>query len=46
MSLYLRVKKASPPRPDRPTFPVCGYRKDYEAAGASAISVLTEPEYF
>ena len=41
------VKKASPSKgliaEDFPYFTIA---KDYEAAGASAISVLTEPEYF
>ena len=41
------VKKASPSKgliaPDFPYVPIA---KQYEAAGASAISVLTEPKYF
>jgi indole-3-glycerol phosphate synthase len=32
--------------PDTPDFPYLQIARDYEAAGAAAISVLTEPEYF
>lgn len=41
------VKKASPSKGlIAQDFPYLSIAKDYEAAGASAISVLTEPEYF
>ncbi len=41
------VKKASPSKGlIAPDFPYVQIAKDYEAAGASAVSVLTEPEYF
>lgn len=47
MSFICEVKKASPSKgliaPDFPYLQIAG---DYEAAGAAAISVLTEPEYF
>ena len=41
------VKKASPSKGlIAPDFPYVSIAKQYEAAGASAISVLTEPKYF
>lgn len=41
------VKKASPSKGIiAEEFPYLDIAKDYEAAGAAAISVLTEPEYF
>lgn len=41
------VKKASPSKGlIAEDFPYLQIAKDYEAAGAAAISVLTEPEYF
>lgn len=47
MSFICEVKKASPSKgliaPDFPYLEIAG---DYEAAGAAAISVLTEPDYF
>jgi indole-3-glycerol phosphate synthase len=58
LSFICEVKKASPSKgiiaedkPDAPgttgsRFPYLEIAKDYEAAGASAISVLTEPDYF
>ncbi|MFP3041507.1 indole-3-glycerol phosphate synthase TrpC [Treponema primitia] len=53
LSFICEVKKASPSKgiiakdtPGAPGFPYLEIAKDYEAAGASAISVLTEPEYF
>lgn len=47
MSFICEVKKASPSKGlIAPDFPYLQIAKDYEAAGASAISVLTEPEYF
>ena len=47
MSFICEVKKASPSKGlIAPDFPYVDIAKDYEAAGASAISVLTEPEYF
>ena len=47
MSFICEVKKASPSKGlIAHAFPYVDIAKDYEAAGASAISVLTEPEYF
>ncbi|GHV78918.1 indole-3-glycerol phosphate synthase [Spirochaetia bacterium] len=58
LSFICEVKKASPSKgiiaEDKPgtqgttgsRFPYLEIAKDYEAAGASAISVLTEPDYF
>lgn len=47
ISFICEVKKASPSKgiiaPDFPYLDIAG---DYETAGAAAISVLTEPEYF
>lgn len=47
MSFICEVKKASPSKGlIAPDFPYVEIARDYETAGASAISVLTEPEYF
>ena len=47
MSFICEVKKASPSKGlIAADFPYLQIAKEYEAAGASAISVLTEPEYF
>lgn len=47
LSFICEVKKASPSKGlIAPEFPYLSIAKEYEAAGASAISVLTEPEYF
>lgn len=47
MSFICEVKKASPSKGlIAPDFPYLDIAKDYEAAGAAAISCLTEPEYF
>ena len=47
MSYICEVKKASPSRGlIAPDFPYLEIAKKYEAAGASAISCLTEPFYF
>ncbi len=47
LSFICEVKKASPSKGlIAPDFPYLDIAMDYEAAGASAISVLTEPEYF
>lgn len=47
MSFICEVKKASPSKGlIAPDFPYLQIGKEYEAAGAAAISVLTEPEYF
>jgi indole-3-glycerol phosphate synthase len=47
LSFICEVKKASPSKgliaPDFPYLEIAG---DYEAAGAAAVSVLTEPEFF
>lgn len=47
MSFILEVKKASPSKGIiANSFPYIGIAKEYESAGASAISVLTEPDFF
>lgn len=47
MSFICEVKKASPSKGIiAETFPYIKIAKEYEEAGASAISVLTEPEFF
>ena len=47
MSYICEVKKASPSKGlIAPEFPYLKIAKEYEAAGASAISCLTEPYYF
>jgi indole-3-glycerol phosphate synthase len=47
LAFICEVKKASPSRGIiTPDFPYLQIARDYEAAGAAAISVLTEPEYF
>lgn len=47
MSYICEVKKASPSKGlIAPNFPYLEIAKEYEAAGASAISCLTEPFYF
>ena len=47
MSFICEVKKASPSKGlIAEDFPYLDIARDYEAAGAAAISVLTEPEYF
>lgn len=47
ISFICEVKKASPSKGlIAVDFPYLLIAKDYEAAGAAAISVLTEPEYF
>lgn len=47
LSFICEVKKASPSKGViSEDFPYLEIAKDYEAAGASAISVLTEPHYF
>ncbi len=47
MSFICEVKRASPSKGlIARDFPYLDIAKDYEAAGASAISVLTEPEWF
>ena len=47
MSYICEVKKASPSKGlIAPDFPYLAIAREYEAAGASAISCLTEPDYF
>ncbi|MDR0877834.1 MAG: indole-3-glycerol phosphate synthase TrpC [Treponema sp.] len=53
LSFICEVKKASPSKgliakdeTGEPFFPYLQIASEYEAAGASAISVLTEPDYF
>lgn len=47
VSFICEVKKASPSKGlIAPGFDYLGIAKEYEQAGAGAISVLTEPEYF
>jgi len=47
ISFICEVKRASPSKGIiAPDFPYVQIAKDYEAAGADAVSVLTEPEYF
>jgi indole-3-glycerol phosphate synthase len=47
MAFICEVKKASPSKGIiAESFPYINIAKEYEAAGASAISVLTEPEFF
>lgn len=47
MSFICEIKKASPSKGIiAPDFPYLEIAKEYEDAGASAISVLTEPEFF
>ena len=47
LSFICECKKASPSKGlIAPDFPYLDIAKDYEAAGADAISVLTEPKWF
>jgi indole-3-glycerol phosphate synthase len=47
LSFICEVKKASPSKGlIASDFPYLDIARDYEAAGAAAVSVLTEPEYF
>lgn len=47
MSFICEVKKASPSKGlIAPDFPYLDIAREYETAGADAVSVLTEPEYF
>ena len=47
LAFICEVKRASPSKGMIVAqFPYCDIAKEYEAAGAAAISVLTEPDYF
>jgi indole-3-glycerol phosphate synthase len=47
MSFICEVKKASPSKGIiAPSFPYLEIAREYEAAGAAALSVLTEPDWF
>ena len=47
LSFICEVKKASPSKGlIAPDFPYLRIARDYEAAGAAAVSVLTEPDFF
>ena len=47
LSFICEVKRASPSKGlIAPDFPYLAIAEEYEQAGAAAISVLTEPEYF
>lgn len=47
ISYICEVKRASPSKGIiSPDFPYLEIARDYESAGAAAVSVLTEPEYF
>jgi len=47
LSFICEVKKASPSKGViSPDFPYLQIARDYEAAGAAAVSVLTEPDFF
>ena len=47
MSFICEIKRASPSKGlIAPEFPYLDIAREYEAAGASAISCLTEPDYF
>lgn len=47
VNFICEVKRASPSRGlIAPEFPYLEIARDYEAAGAAAVSVLTEPEFF
>ncbi|MBQ6001744.1 MAG: indole-3-glycerol phosphate synthase, partial [Synergistaceae bacterium] len=47
LSFICECKKASPSKGlIAPDFPYLEIARDYESAGADAVSVLTEPKYF